>query len=357
VAVFLIVYLQARLSLFTTDRVIDSTSYYHAAKALALGLDPYDPQTLQRIAPPDSGPIYPYLYPPVLALAWRPLLAVTPARAHELFLVAGTLAAALNVALLLSVAPPPRHRGAWVIALVLFHAACGPLISTLRIGQINVLLATLVLASLHLLRSGRAGASGFFLALAILIKLTPAVYLLDLVFRRQWRALSACIVSLSGLVGATILFMGVDPWMSFATRAAKPLPFDPPMSPRGLVGSAMRAIGAPPAAIFWAFAVTVLLLGALVVRKQRRLARETGDPTPCWGACTFFGLLAFPLTWHHHYYLALLPFWYFLPRAVESGRRGPALLWVTCCLLTLLRYPALLHPLKPLASLAALLAM
>lgn len=356
VAVFAFVYAQAKFSLFTHDRVVDSYSYYYAAVALARHQDPYDARLIEGIAPADLRPIYPYLYPPVVALIWRPFTALHPRDAHDAFVIVSTLLAALNVFLLHRAAPSPRHARAWALALILFHAVCGPLISTLRLGQINVLVGSLVFGALCALRTGRQTPAGVLLALAMLVKITPAVFLVDLIARRQWRALTACAISIAAAGLATLPLIGVAPWASFAARVRRPLPFAPPMALGNVLESAARSLSLPPEVGASAAVGAIVGLVILAIRRMRGRWRAAADPAPCWGALVLLALLAFPLTWHHHYYLALLPFAYFLPRAVEGRPPWIAGVWIVACLAALLRYPGGWHPIKPIAALLALLA-
>jgi hypothetical protein len=363
---FLFLYAQARYSLFTRDTIVDSRSYYFAAKALERGLNPYDPEVLQALASPDHRPVYPYLYPPFIASIWRPLTSLDPDPAHLLWVAVQTVLAAANAALLWSLIRPRSHRGAWLLGFLALHAVCGPLVSTLRLGQINVLLGSLVFGALACERSGRATCAGILLSLSILTKLTPAIFLVDLFWRRRWRAILACGATTLVCVSSSILLDGPGVWASFLARAASPLPFNSPSS----LGGAIEAVGRPiglQRSTAGAISVAVLIaVGWRLLRNFPRLAHERDAPVPMWSALTLFGLLAFPLTWHHHYYMALLPFGCFVPRVAERERERERereeftwdiVLWSAVALAALLRYPGALHPLKPLSSVIALLAL
>lgn len=344
------VFAQARFGLFTADRTVDSYSYYFASRALAAGASPYDSAALQALAPAEVDFVFPYLYPPLLAFLWTPLTALDPFQAHQAVMLGSMLLAMLNLALLWSLVRPSCHAGAWFLALTLLHAVCGPLVSTVRLGQINVLLGTLVLLALLHERSNHPTRAGFFLALAILIKVTPLVYLVDLVIRGRWRTVGSCALSGGALVVVTIPFIGPRPWGEFVSHALEPLPFNPPISLKGLLDAVGASLDADRGIVI---AVVLGGLTAVLWRLMRRLPalrRETEDATAAWGMLTLFALLASPLTWHHHYYLALLPFAYFVPRAFERGGRS-RLVWAAAALAVLLRYPGALHPVKPLATL------
>jgi hypothetical protein len=63
-------------------------------------------------------------------------------------------------------------------------------------GNVNLFILFLVVAALYALRHGRDWLSGCSLALAIACKLTPALFIPYLVWKRAWRALAGCLVGL-----------------------------------------------------------------------------------------------------------------------------------------------------------------
>jgi len=343
---FALVFIQAWYTPFTDDPTIDSYSYFYGAMALAQGENPYDTAVLQRLAPDELGFVFPYLYPPVLALMWRPLLPLGPQGAHAVVVGVSMLLTILNAFLLWGLIRPSRHAGGWLIIFLLGLTVCGPLISSLRLGQVNVLLGTLVFGALVLERRDRSVGAGLLLALAVLIKITPLVFIIDFVVRGRWRSLLATLVFLAGLVGASALILGVEVWSAFARRVLEPLPFNPPISIRGLVEGVGSALGLPTMVTV---SLVFLLVVALLARVARRLP-QLGAAVPSWGLLVLFSLLAFPLTWHHHYYLALLPYGYFTIRAVEEQPTWRGWLWVALAAAALLRYPGVLHPIKPVVT-------
>lgn len=359
----LAVVLQVTLRPLTSDETIDSYSYYFAASALAQGLDPYDTATLQELAPDALGFVFPYLYPPVLAVLWRPLTALAPGDAHAVFVILNLVLAAVNGALVWSLVraellaadrSDAARLAGWLVLFVLAHAVMGPLVSSLRLGQVNVLLATLVLLALRFEQRDRPVRAGICLGAAILLKVTPVVFLVDLVLRRRWRTLSATFVGALAITGATLPWCGTDAWRGFARRTLDPLPFDPPMSLRGLIDALGDALGAENGV---RLALYLLLVTVLVVRLARVLPRaaRTNDVVGSWSALTLFGLLVAPLTWHHHYYLALLPMTVFTLRAFEPAPLRKRWVLAGLAVAMLLRYPGALHVIKPVAAFATLL--
>lgn len=337
---------------FTADTTVDSHSYHFAAEALAVGANPYDTELLQDLAPDHLGFIFPYVYPPVLAQLWRPLLGLGPIGAHATMMGLGVVLGILHGLLVWRLVRPATNPGAWLLLFIAVHAVMGPVISTIRLGQVNLLLSTLVVGALHLERRDRPTGAGLLLALAIAIKLTPVVVLLDLLLRRRWATLLRTAGFGLALVLGSIALSGIDPWLAFVDRALDPLPFNPPISLRGFVDG-LGTVAALPrwltGAIF--FAALTGILVRLAMRVPRLLAP---DPTASWSVLILFGLLAFPLTWHHHYVSAILPLAYFTLRSGDGRITGRTWLWLLVAGAALLRYPGVFHAVKPLASMLGL---
>jgi hypothetical protein len=350
-AVFLFVYAQGALRLFTQDRICDSYSYYFASVAIKAGLNPYEPRILRELGATVSSPVYPYLYPPVLAEVWRPLIRLGPDVSHQVLVLLSTLLAALNAILLWKVFPKPRRAGAWLISFVLLHAVCGPLVSSLRLGQINVLIGTCIFGALLLEKQDRPWKAGLLLAVAIVIKVIAIILLVDLVARRRGKTLLAVALGGCALILGSIAIFGLTPWVEFLSFVPKPLPIWPPLSLRQILSSAGRALGiANPS--FWMLSIPLAAaLGIALLPRLLRTWRRRGDPTEGWSLLLLYALMVSPMTWHHHYYLGLLPFGYFVLSATRPAGRAAA---VGLALAALLRYPAALHILKPIASAIAM---
>jgi hypothetical protein len=87
--------------------------------------------------------------------------------------------------------PMPDSAKAVVILLGLH-----PVLGDLSHGNVNIFIAFLVLGALELLRRGRDGGAGVVLALAVACKVTPALFLPYLVWKRAWKAVAGCVAGL-----------------------------------------------------------------------------------------------------------------------------------------------------------------
>jgi alpha-1,2-mannosyltransferase len=77
-------------------------------------------------------------------------------------------------------------------------------------GQINILLLWLILGAYVLAGRGRFSLAGLALAGAIAAKLVPAILLLQLLLRRQWRFVFATVAGFALLMATPLLWWGAD---------------------------------------------------------------------------------------------------------------------------------------------------
>jgi len=97
----------------------------------------------------------------------------------------------------------------WGMALTVI-LSLRPILGDLDHGNINLFILFLVLASLTAFHFRRDVLSGLILGLAIACKVTPALFMPYLVWKRSWRALAGCLVGLvlflwPGLVPALLM--------------------------------------------------------------------------------------------------------------------------------------------------------
>lgn len=299
------------------DKGLDFSVYWYGGKILNdAGLSPsglYQPTVNWA-----GGPELPFTYPPFAALLFSLLANLPQATALLLFNAAGVAVAAWVAALGVrywnskpswrSTFGSPTFRSALnrLGAVVVFLAVLnlGPWRETLVFGQINILLLGLMTADLlsrspHW-RNGLPG-SGFLVGVAAGIKLTPLVFGLYFLVRKDWRGLLN--------MGAGFAFTVLLGWV---LRPAESLRFWleilPDTSRIGGAGyvdnlsikGALLHFGVP------ADAVTVpwLLLGLLVAGLGAALIRAAsrqGARVVAISATALTMLLVSPVSWSHHW--------------------------------------------------------
>jgi hypothetical protein len=149
--------------------------------------------------------VYVYPNPPVMALVLRPLAHIEPAFVGALlwyYLKAGMALASLYWVFRLVQGNGPAFPP-WAKALVVL-LSLRPIMGDLIHGNVNLFILFLVMAGLYAFHKGRRAGGGLLIALAIACKVTPALFVPYLVWKRAWRALAGCGVGL-------VLFLWVVP--------------------------------------------------------------------------------------------------------------------------------------------------
>lgn len=184
----------------------DWKCYYRAAEAARVGGDIYA-DAKAEIAHHSYERWHTttqYPYPPALAYLLIPLTWLGPWWATRLWLVVVVAAGVLLVRLTLGAlgrAPTPE---AWAVAGVPILAST-PFLLEIRCGQVDVLLACLLVGGLWAHLEKRDVLAGCLVGLAATVKPMLAAYLLFYLVRRCWRLLGAAI--------ATGLGVGLGPFL------------------------------------------------------------------------------------------------------------------------------------------------
>ncbi|MGW7067554.1 glycosyltransferase 87 family protein [Streptomyces sp. NPDC054855] len=279
----------------------------------------------------------PTTYPPFAALLFTPLTLLDTAAMRTLATVANLLLLVAFAHLALRLVGPATDTGharvktaLWVAALAVWAE---PVWTTLRYGQINLLLAVLVLWDLSR-RTGHRWA-GLGIGIAAAIKLTPALFAVFLLLtgaaeaarRGQWRApvRHACVAGVS-FAGATLLAAAVLPydsrrfWTHMIFEAGRVgLPED--TANQSLRGVLARLLHTEEPGVWWIVAAAAA--GALGLTVAVRAALR-GERARAAVSCAATALLVSPVSWSHHWVwcvpMALLGW-------TEAVRRGGRARW------------------------------
>ncbi|HZS44283.1 MAG TPA: glycosyltransferase family 87 protein, partial [Blastocatellia bacterium] len=159
---------------------IDYNVFYMAWQSvLHTGGNPYAEQI---------SPATPYLYPPLFAQLFSPLGLLSVQAAAGVWYAIGILA--LAASLLISerlVFTDTKHKINFALIALSFVAIARFGLDNLRMGQINLLVVAVVLLALYLFEKNRIWPAAIVLATAISFKLTPALFLIYFLAKREWR--------------------------------------------------------------------------------------------------------------------------------------------------------------------------
>ena len=156
-----------------------------------------------------EGPIYPYVYPPLVAAGIAPL---TEAIDYSSFVLgAGIANAALLAGMVLLAAsistPRPQYPVFVVVSLGLLSLSKIGLLA-MHENQPQILVAFLLVLVIERSQAGRLGQAGIALALAAAIKAFPAIFIIVFIVRGQWRAVLAFAIGGAALGTASVFLAG-----------------------------------------------------------------------------------------------------------------------------------------------------
>lgn len=260
---------------------------------------------------PPLDPRLPFTYPPIAAVLFSGLSAVPQDLQNPLMVASGFV---LLTVVCVAVAGKVRPGLKWTAGPV---AAIGaltldPVWMTFGYGQINLLLLALVVVDCLLVTDRRW--RGVLVGVAAAIKLTPAVFVLYFLVKRDWRAAITSMATFAGLVVAGFLAAPGDSVQYWFHSLLNPdrigdMSLSTNQSVKGLVRDLGLAQGTET--LVWAALAAVVVAVAVVV------ARRTRDDLVALFVIAAAGLLASPVSWLHHWVWCV-------PVLVYLGLRGNA---------------------------------
>jgi alpha-1,2-mannosyltransferase len=248
----------------------------------------------------------PFTYPPLAAIVFSPF-ALMPLPAASALITAVTLLLLIVAVVILltrlEVWTPGRRiwLAAAITAVAVVHFE--PIEANFDFGQINVVLMTLVIADCVPRRT--PWPRGLLLGVAIALKLTPAVFLLYFLLRRDTRAL---LVSAASVVGATLLGFALawrDSWEYWTETVSNTDRIGAATlnTNQNIAGTLARfGVADDLRFVLWVAACFAVL--GLAVWAARRALRAD-EPVLALICVAMFGLVVSPVSWSHHWVWSL----------------------------------------------------
>jgi alpha-1,2-mannosyltransferase len=278
---------------------VDSAVYRAGALALLNGEPLYDAMSLSA-EPPWAR--LPFTYPPTAALLFVPLTLFPTQVSWGLLAAASVLGMTLVIRVCVSALPrKPEWLTTWRATVVLstLLLAIEPVWRTLFLGQINLVLMTLVVVDVLMLKGSRY--SGLLTGVAAAVKLTPLIFVPYLLLTgRRADAVRATVVfvALQGLMFLLIPHDFARFWGYAVSDPGRtgPIYWAGNQSLNGLV---LRLSDLAPWSLAVAMAIgAVLAIPAMIVVRRLHLR---GHEVAALLATAFFGLLVSPVSWSHHW--------------------------------------------------------
>ena len=299
--------------------------------------------------------LWPFTYPPFAAWALTPLSWMSDDSAQTLLTVATPLAVAATLWACLRAVLPEDPAGCAVgrltgwgrparvaVAVPWLTAACvaliEPVYKTMEYGQVNAVLMALVAVDLLAVPRGSRW-RGVLSGLAAAFKLTPAIAVLVLLARREWRAATTMVAAALAVTAGAWVVSPAESWRFFSEAM-----WDPTRA--GLADYAgnqnLRAVLARAWPVWasesalsavWAGVVAAAVAGTWVL--LRRLERAGAGSTGSTGstgsgsvlllqlsATMVLGLLVSPISWSHHWVWVVPALFALVFAARQWGGRG-----------------------------------
>ncbi|WP_244960169.1 glycosyltransferase 87 family protein [Actinomyces faecalis] len=282
---------------------LDAWIYYHAVAQWRAGGSLYD-----WWANPDQY-LWPFTYTPFAAWAFTPLTWLDD-RSVQVLLVLTTPACVGVTAWATARALGARSRQAW--ALAPWAALVGvnviePAFKSMEYGQVNAVLMMLVALDL-LVVPVRSPWHGVLSGLAAAFKLTPAITVLVLLARRQWRAAATMAGSAAGVTALCWLVSPRESTQFFLSAMWDPgrAGFADYSGNQNLKGLVARWLPESLWTPVWALAVLAALAGAwMLLRRLNGLSATPSDGGTVLSlqvtVTMTLGLLVSPISWSHHW--------------------------------------------------------
>jgi alpha-1,2-mannosyltransferase len=238
----------------------------------------------------------------IAAAALAPLAAITWSHAITLTLVASMVGLAATIYLTFRrVWPLAGRRGAVLATTVLLPGALvlEPVWDTFWFGQINIVLMALVV--IDCLVDHPRWPRGVLIGVAAAIKLTPAVFVLYFLLRKDYRAaLTATITGLAvTAVGFAVSWSGSLKYWFGSSGGMRGISGSAYVTNQTIAAALTRwALPKPTQTALWVLGSLVLLvLAVAAIRRAHRL----GDTPLAMVVTAGFGLLVSPTSWSNHW--------------------------------------------------------
>ena len=275
---------------------IDLDVYRTGARVLLHGGDLYG--RLPRLS---DGHELPFTYPPFAALTLIPLTLLSYAAANWLLTAVTIIAVAATLWCFAASTPGEagirmRRLLPWALPAALLLE---PIRSTLTYGQINALLMALV--SLDCLTRVPRWPRGIGVGIAAAIKLTPGVFVLLFLLRRDLRSVARAGLSFAACTGAAFALAPHDALRYWTQIAYQPARIGGIFyaSNQTILGVLAR-LGLDAPARTWLWLALCLLVATLAVTGMRG-ELKAGQVTSALLLNAAAGLLISPISWSHHW--------------------------------------------------------
>jgi len=252
-----------------------------------------------------NGKELPFTYPPIAAALFT-VFTPMPLWVGSLLVTCASIAGvAITLRLVLqNVCNRPKPQLWWlVLAAMAIGLWFGPIKETLSFGQVNAILMLLVVVDARYGRGRWWG--GMLIGLAIAIKLTPAVFVLLFVLRRDWRGALTTVASFLAFTGVGFILMPRDSVEYWTSTLLDPGRIGrPAYASNQSINAVLVRLGLEGFTLTVVWFVVALVIGLFIAWVAGRLL-TFGHDTAATITVGFAALFCSPVSWGHHWVWAL----------------------------------------------------
>lgn len=253
----------------------------------------------------------PFTYPPLAAIVFCPFawlhmpaasVAITVLTLVLLVVSTVIVLTRLDVWNTSTLLPGPAWLRRWWLAVLVVAPATSwlePIDSNFAFGQINVVLMTLVIADCVPRRT--PWPRGVLLGLGMALKLTPAVFLLYFLVRRDFRTALTAVTSFAAATLLGFILAWSDSWeyWTHTVHHTDRIGSAALNTDQNIAGALARlGLGEHLRFLLWAGLCVAVL--ALTVWAMRQVL-QAGEPVLAVLCVALFGLMVSPVSWSHHW--------------------------------------------------------
>lgn len=289
---------------------VDGEVYQLGAKAL---VSP-DGELYRNLPPTEGGLELPFIYPPFAAMLFAPLAFVPKIGAVLATMVVSHVALLITLYVLLSAAPFLRGQRDRIVlctgAALPLMTITEPVVETITYAQVNIFLLALVVVDLLWRVTGPRRLPyprGLLIGLAAGVKLTPLVFLLFPLLRRDVRTIVTSALSFLGTIALGFVFAPRDALIFWTSEvwATSDVSFGPTFTGDASVYAGNQSLRsfltkAHAPGMPMVLAVVMLVVLMLTVLGMR-YALNQADLSMAVMLNGVLGLLISPISWSHHW--------------------------------------------------------
>ncbi len=265
-----------------------------------------------------------FTYPPLAALAFAPLGSLSMGILGPTVTAGNIVLLPIMLRLALGLEPLSKRISSGPAARLSLLAATAalwlePVWTTIRYGQIDIVIATLILYDLS--RRDASRGKGAAIGLATGLKLTPAIFILYLLLRRSYRAaaVSLTVFAATVLVGFVIVPRDSGEFWGGAFIDPRRVGRIENAANQTLRGAIARLLHSTNVEFWWLLVAAIVGVGGMLLAAR---AGRRGDDVEGFSVCALTGLLISPISWSHHWVLAIAALLMLAVNAVQGSSIG-----------------------------------